>query len=184
MRAADVASVVVFLALAGGAAGAFYYWRAEAARAEEQQYEAALDRIVERKLDAVRLDWLAAELAPHGAGKVDALRAMYADRARSDRLNLGFGTLRGDWTAAYASFAEQAGRTPAPGRLQAEVDERFGEGAYALMQAQYEAFLADAPRRQIEEDARRQRACEEQARLLGVRLVCVSREGEYAADGR
>lgn len=154
MRAADVASVVVFVTLAGGAAGAFYYWQAQTAREAEQRYEAALDAMIDRKIGAVGLSGLAPTLAAHGEDRLEALRTLYADRAQSDRLNLGFGTLQGDWPSSYEHFAEQAGRDIENGRFRAEVDERFGPGAHALMRERYDAFLADAPRRTIEEDER------------------------------
>src|SRR5262245_60172430 len=163
MRASELAALVFILTLGGGAAFAFFHWKAETARAEAAAYEAGLDGMIDRKLASVRLGGLREELAAHGAARLEALRAIYDDRARSDQLNLGFGTLRGDWAASYATYAEQAGREVGEDdRLRAEVDERFGEGAYALMSERYQAFLADAPRRQIEEDARRQRECEAQ----------------------
>lgn len=165
MKAADVASIVVALVLAGGAAGAFYWWQSERASEAEAQYEAGIDQIVDGKIRAVRLENLAAELSA-SPDRVAALQAMYAAQAESDRLNLGFGTLQGDWRGAYGDFAEAAGRDVERDRLQREVDERWGDGAYALMQTQYEAFLADAPRRQAELDAQREREAQEMIRAL------------------
>jgi len=152
----DLVTLLVVLALAAGAGFAFFNWKAETARAEEARYEAGLDQMVDAKLTSVRLGGLRDELAAHREARLEALRALYAIPTRSDQLNLGFGTLRGDWAASYAHYAEQAGRDVDnnDGRLRAEVDERFGEGAYALMGERYQAFLADMPRRTAAEDAR------------------------------
>lgn len=165
MRAADLASVVFVLVLAGGAAGAFFWWKGEQARAEEQRYEAGIDQMVESKIRAVRLGGLQAQLTG-AADSAAALQALYAEREASDQLNLGFGTLQGDWRTSYANYAEEAGRVIEPDRLQREVDERWGDGAFVLMRAQYDAFLADAPRRQAEDEARAQREAEETIRAL------------------
>jgi hypothetical protein len=73
---------------------------------------------------------------------------MYADPLKNDQLNLGFGTLRGDWRASYGHFLEQnGGGEEKPGRLEAEVDERFGAGAFVVMREQYDVFLAAQPQR-------------------------------------
>lgn len=162
MKAADLVVLLFCLALAGGGFAAFYFWQAEEAGAAEAAWEAQVDTLVDRKLDAVQMGGLREELAPHGEGRAQALAALYTDRDRGDRLNLGFGTLRGDFATSYPRLAEDAGRDADRNRLQIEVDERFGPGAYALMETNYEAFLADAPRRQQEEYERGQ----QQARAL------------------
>jgi hypothetical protein len=162
MKAADIAVLLLCLALAAGGYAAFYLWQAEEARGAEVAWEAEVDILVDRKIDAVQLGSLEQELAPHGEGRLQALTALYADRQRSDALNLGFGTLRADFATAYPRLAEDAGRPVDRGVLQIELDQRYGAGSYALMEANYEAFLADAPRRQQEEYERGQ----EQARAI------------------
>jgi hypothetical protein len=166
MKAADIAAIVVFVLLAAGGVGAFYYYQDKTAREEAAAYEAALDGVIDRKIDAVNLDFLAAELAPHGDARVDALQALYADPERNIQINLGFGTLRGDFPASYALVAEGHGREVEPGRLQREVDERYGAGAYELMAANYSQFLVEAPQRAAERDAARQRRMDESIRAL------------------
>ncbi|HYD87086.1 MAG TPA: hypothetical protein VEA80_06410 [Vitreimonas sp.] len=165
MRAADVASVIAALALAGGAAGAFFWWQGEQAREELRRYEAGVDELIDNKIEAVGLADLRAQLAG-ASDPAAALQALYAVREQSDQLNLGFGTLQGDWRTSYANYAEEAGRVVEADRFEREVDERWGAGAFALMRAQYDAFLADAPRRQAEEDARHQRETQEMVRAL------------------
>lgn len=165
MKAADVASIVAALVLAGGAAGGFLWWRTNEAHEAERVYEAGIDRMVDGKIRAVRLDGLQARLAENGGGTA-ALQTLYADPTEIDRLNLGFGTLRGDWRASYAEYAEQAERPVERDRLEREVDERWGPGAYGVMSAQYDAYLADAPRRAAELEAQREREAREMIRAL------------------
>ena len=166
MRAADLATMAVMALMAAGVFAGFYYWQADKARAEEERYEAALDAMIDRKIGAVGLSGLAPTLAAHGEARLEALRALYDDRAHSDRLNLGFGELQREWPSSYEYFAEQAGREVEDGRLQAEVDDRFGPGAHALMRERYAAFLADLPRRTIEEQERPRREMQEWMRAL------------------
>jgi len=171
MKVADLATLVLCLVLAGGAFGGFYLWQQREARAEEAAYEAGIDRIIEGRINAVQLDSISAEL-PASGDRTAALLALYADPARSDRLNLGFGTMQGDFHTSYGNYAEEAGREAERDRFQREIDERWGDGAFALMTAQYQAFLADAPRRQAEVDARELEQCLSYARLASARRFC------------
>lgn len=166
MKAADVAAIIVFALLAAGGVGAFYYYQDKAAREAAADYEVALDGVIDRKIDAVNLDFLAAELAPHGDGRLDALQALYADPDRNIQINLGFGTLRGDFPASYALVAEEHGRDVEDGRLQREVDERYGAGAYELMATNYSQFLVEAPQRAAERESAQERRLQETIRAL------------------
>lgn len=171
MKAADLAILVLCLVLAGGAFGGFYLWQQQEARAEEAAYEAGIDRMVDTKINALQLDDVMAGL-PATGDRTAALQALYADPDRSDHLNLGFGTLQGDFATSYGTYVEDAGREPERDRFQRELDERWGDGAYAVMLAQYQAFLADAPRRQAEVDARELEACLAIARSASGRQFC------------
>jgi hypothetical protein len=171
MKVADLVVLVLCLVMAGGAFGAFYWWQSQEAQAAEQRYEAGVDRIIDNKINTVRLDFLAPQLAS-SSDRLAALQSLYADPDRSDHLNLGFGTLQGDFYTTYANYAEEAGRDAERDRFQREVDERWGEGAFSLMSAQYEAFLADAPRRQAEADAQMLEQCLAVARSASARRYC------------
>jgi len=184
MKSEDLASLIVVAVLAVGGVGGFLYWRHHTAQEAERQYEAAIDDMMDRKLAAVQLDGIVAQLEPQGDGRLAALEMLYADRDYSDRLNLGFGTVHADWATYYPRFAEEQGRAVDDDLFRAEWEERFGAGSYPLVLAQYDAFLLDAPRRQVEEDARRRAECEAQARALRAQLTCYSIEGTYVADGR
>lgn len=142
MKAADIAAIVVFVLLAAGGAGAVYYYQQQAAREEAVAYEVALNAAIDRKIGVVNLGFLQPELAMHGDAQLEALQALYADPVRNGQINLGFGTLRGDFRASYERVADQYGRNVDPGRFEAEIDERYGAGAYALMAANYDAFLS------------------------------------------
>jgi hypothetical protein len=171
MKAADLVVLVLCLLKAGGAFAAFYWWQQQEALAEEQRYETGVDRIIDTKIDVLQLDFLAPQLAS-SEDRLGALQALYTDRDRSDHLNLGFGTLQGDFYTSYSNYAEEAGRDAERDRFQREVDERWGDGAFALMTTQYEAFIADAPRRQAEVDAQELQACLSMARSASARRFC------------
>lgn len=179
MAAADVVSGVMAVVMAGAVAGGFFYWRSEQARAADRAYEAEIDRMFENKLEAVDLDFVMPALADRrGAARLEALRVLYADPAQSERLNLGFATARGDLRTSYGALAEQSGRGSEQGRFRAELEERFGEGAYALMETNYRQFLTDAPRIAAERDAQREREFREGARAL---QDYARRHGRYPA---
>ena len=173
MRAADVISVVFALVLAGAGVGGFLYWQAENKRAELARYEAGVDEMFERKMQAVWRDTMVSALATPN-DNLATLRSLYENDADYDQLNLGFGTLRGDWRTDYANYAEQAGREVVPGRFQAEVDERFGAGAHDLMAAK--RFLAEAPARA---QAQYEQRMQEQQALARALADYVRRNGRY-----
>lgn len=175
MRASDIISIIFAVVLAGGGIGGFFWWKNETARVETARYEAELDGMLDRKMQSVWLETMAPALASPDDNLV-TLRSLYENDAHYDRLNLGFGTLRGDWRTSYANYAEQAGRVVEEGRLVAELDERFGAGAYALMEENYERYLIEAPQRAEEQAARREREAQEMARALA---DFVRRNGRY-----
>lgn len=166
MKPADLVTVIFVLVLGGGGAAGFMFWQAERARAIDQAYEQIIDEGIDGKISAGQLTPVVAMLAAHEGDKLEALRALYADQDESDRLNLGFGHLQSDWPATYERIAGLNGRQVDRSRLQAEVEERFGPGSLELMQTQYRAFLADAPRRAAESQERARRENEETARAI------------------
>jgi hypothetical protein len=143
MKAADLATLIVVLLLGGGVMGGFFYWKGEQARAEELAYEQIIDEAIDRDIETFGLTPLLATLAAHDGERLETLRALYADPIKRDGINLGYGNLQGDWPTTYGHIAGINNRTTDRGRFEAEVDERFGAGAYRLMQAEYEAFLAE-----------------------------------------
>lgn len=177
MKAADLVTVVLCLALAAGVFAGFYWWQDQQARAEAAAYEASIDRIVDSKIRAVGLAFVAPQLEG-STDRMAALEALYAER--SDQLNLGFGTLQGDFFTSYGEYAEQIGRAVERDRFQREVDERWGEGAFAVMTAHYEAFVADAPRRLAEQYAEELQRCLAHSRSGEDRRAC--RDGHARAE--
>jgi hypothetical protein len=158
MKAADLVILALCVVLAGGAFAGFYWWQGQRARAQEAAYEAGIDRIVDSKVRAVGLAFVTTQLEA-SSDRMAALQALYAEPGRADQLNLGFGTLQGDFFTSYAEYAVQEGRTTERDRFQREVDERWGEGAFAAMTAHYQAFVADAPRRLAEQHAQLLQDC-------------------------
>jgi hypothetical protein len=152
----DLVTLLFVLVLGAGAAGGFFYWKAQEARAEALAYEAAIDDAMDGKFSAVRLDEVATNLVAQG-GDLEALAAAYTDPVASDRINLGFGAIRSEWSTTHERLAEHFGREAENGRLQSEIDERLGVGAYTFMADRHAVWIADAPRRaaELEEEARR-----------------------------
>lgn len=179
MKAADLVILALCVVLAGGAFAGFYWWQGQQARAEEAAYEAGIDRIVDSKIRAVGLAVVTTQLEA-SSDRTAALQALYAEPGRADQLNLGFGTLQGDFFASYAEYAVQHERTAERDRFQREVDERWGEGAFALMTTQYQAFVADAPRRLGEQYAEELQQCLAHSRSGEDRRAC--REGYARAQ--
>ncbi|MCX7357376.1 MAG: hypothetical protein NT015_04425 [Alphaproteobacteria bacterium] len=154
----DLVTVLFVLILGGGGAAGFFYWKDQKARAEEAAYEQAIDDAMNRDIESFSLKPALDAVAPHdGGARLEALRALYADLEQGDRINMGFVHLRGDWPTTYAHVAELHGRQTERTRLAAEVDERFGPGAYELMSDQYAQFVADMPRRAAEREAQSRR---------------------------
>lgn len=138
----DLVTVLFVLILGGGAAAGFFYWKNQQARAEAQAYEQAVDAAMDRAIDGFQLTPLLNTLTGYPGDKIELLRTLYADPIKSDRLNLTYGNLQGDWPTTYGHIAEAEGRAVDRARLRTEIDERFGAGAYDVMQANYEQFLA------------------------------------------
>lgn len=154
----DLITVLFVLILGGGAAAGFFYWKHQKARAEEAAYEQAIDDAMNRGIESYSLKPAMDVVASHeGAARLEALRALYADTAQGDRINMGFVQLRGDWPTTYAHVAELYGRQTERTRFVTELEERFGPGAYDLMSTQYDQFVADMPRRAAEREAQAQR---------------------------
>jgi len=147
----------------GGAAGAFY-WYQQNQQAEVRHYEAAIDDLVERQFSAGRLTAFYPGMAQHTNARLEYLRQLYADPVQSRQLNLGFAWLIANWDASYERIADQFNREVEPYRLNAEVDERFGEGAFALMREKHQQFVRDAPRIAAEEAARQEREMQQTVR--------------------
>lgn len=171
MKAPDIVIAVLCLAMAGGAFAGFYWWQSQQARVEEAAYEAGIDQIVDSKIRAVGLAFVSAQLEASN-DRATALQALYAEPGRADQLNLGFGTLQGDFFSSYGEYAVQHERTAQRDRFQREVDERWGEGAFALMTAHYQAFVANAPRRLAEQYAEELQQCLAHSRSGANRRAC------------
>jgi hypothetical protein len=150
----DLVTVLFVLLLGGGGAAGFFYWKHQKALAEAQAYEQIIDEAVERGIESTQLTPLLTTVGEYHGDKVELLRVLYSDPIKSDRINLTYGNLQGDWPTTYRHIAELNNRPIERGRFQAEIDDRFGPGAYVLMQAQYETFLADNSLR--DEDHQRQ----------------------------
>src|SRR5262245_23414671 len=123
MKAADLVIAALCLVLAGGAFAGFYWWQGQQARAEEAAYEAGIDQIVDGRIRAVGLDIVTDRLEGQ-SDRMAALQALYGEAGRADQLNLGFGTVQGDFFTSYAEYAVQHDRTAERDRFQREVDER------------------------------------------------------------
>lgn len=140
----DLVTVLFVLVLGAGVAGGFFYWKSQQERAAEAAYEQSIDEAIDRGIENFQLTPLLVTLNEHSGDDLELLRVFYADRIKSDRINLSFGNFQGDWPTTYAHVAEVHNRQPDRTRLAAEVDERFGPGAYALMRSEYELFLRTA----------------------------------------
>ncbi|MGE0740963.1 MAG: hypothetical protein AB7O98_06435 [Hyphomonadaceae bacterium] len=129
-----------------------------------QQYEAAVDARMERELMSATLTPVQAMVSDNGGADPAAyLRSLYENEARSEQINLGYAALAVSWPRAYRRLERiRMPRDPrgATGKLEAEIDERFGSGAYALMTAQYERYRREAPARARALAERRQREAE------------------------
>lgn len=183
---ADLSAILVIGAI-GFVVGGIYVWvEWEDSLPDDARYERDLDVMLDRKLEAVGLDHLPGALAPYGDTKLVVLRALYTDREQRARLNQGFVALRGDWVTSYPLFAEQAGQRYEDGRLEAEIDERLGDGAYDLMARQYDGPVEPPhpPGPQPLPGTRDRRACERTARQLQAYVVCNTPQGRYTVDGR
>lgn len=142
------------LAVSGGAVAYNVYRGAES--------EVAVDMTIERALADSGLGFLG--LAPgKGGDDLRWLEALYAKPGERDRLHAGYAALRATW-AHEAPRLERgrplfSDRTYDDARLIEEIDERFGAGAAALMQAQDGerralAIAAERTRRDLEDRAR------------------------------
>jgi len=140
----DLVTILFVLVLGAGVAGGFFWWKGEQAKAADLAYEQMIDEAVERGIENFQLTPLRTTLNEHQGDKLELLRTLYADPIKSDRINLSFGNFQGDWPTTFAHINESTSRPSDRARLAAEVDERFGEGAHALMRSQYEAFLNEA----------------------------------------
>lgn len=140
----DLVTVLFVLVLGAGVAGGFFWWKGEQAKAADAAYEQAIDAAIERGIENFQLTPLLVTLNEHNGDDLELLRMFYSDRIKSDRINLSFGNFQGDWPTTYAHVAETNNRQPDRTRLAAEVDERFGAGAYTLMRSEYELFLRTA----------------------------------------
>lgn len=140
----DLVTLLFVLVLGAGVAGGFFWWKGEQAKAADRAYEQMIDEAIDRGIENFQLTPLLTTLHEHRGDKVELLRTLYADPIKSDRINLSFGNFQGDWPTTYAHVAELNSRTADRARFAAEVDERFGDGAYGLMRSEYEAFLAEA----------------------------------------
>ena len=138
----DLVTVLFVLILGGGAAAGFFYWKNQKAQAEELAYEQAVDATMDRAIDSFQLTPLLTTVREHDGDDATLIRALYTDPIKSDRLNLTYGNLQGDWPTSYGHLAEANARAVDRGRFRAEIDERFGAGAYDVMQSNYEQFLA------------------------------------------
>lgn len=142
MKAEDIAGAGVLLVLVVAVGGGFFWWKDQQTRAENLAYEQIIDETVDHGIANSQLTPLLTTLNEHPNDRLGVLRALYADPIKSDRLDVTFGSFQGAWHETYAHIAEINSRPLDSGRFEAEVDERFGAGAYALMHAQYEAFNA------------------------------------------
>jgi hypothetical protein len=140
----DLVTVLFVLVLGAGVAGGFFWWKGDQAKAADLAYERAIDEAMDRGIEAFELTPLLTTLSEHPGDDVELLRTLYADPIKSDRLNLTFGNFQGDWPTTYAHLTESTSRPSDRRRFAAEIDERFGDGAHALMRREYEAFLNEA----------------------------------------
>lgn len=155
---AELVALTGFAILAvGGGAVAYNVYRG-------WESERAVDASVDRALAGSGLGFLG--LAPgKGGNDLQWLEALYAKPGDRDRLHAGYAALRATW-ANDAPRLERgrplfSDRTFDDARLVEEIDERFGAGAAALMQAQ------DAERRELAIAAERERRdLEDRARAL------------------
>lgn len=138
----DLVTVLFVLVLGAGVTAGFFYWKNQQARAEEQAYEQSIDIALDNAIESFQLTPLRNTLADYQGDKAELLRTLYADPIKSDRLNLTYGNLQGDWPTTYVHLNQAAGSAAARVRLESEIDERFGAGAYDIMQSNYEQFLA------------------------------------------
>lgn len=138
----DLVTVLFVLLLGGGGAAGFFYWKNQKAQAEELAYEQAIDATMDSAIDSFQLTPLLTTVQEHHGDDVELIRTLYTNPIKSDRLNLTYGNLQGDWPTSYGHVAETNARTVDRGRFKAEIDERFGARAYDVMQANYEQFLA------------------------------------------
>ena len=137
----DLITVLFVLVLGGIGAAGFFYWKNQKAEAEAQAYEQIIDEAMERGIESTQLTPLLVTVREYQGDKLELLRTLYADPIKSDRINLTYGNLQGDWPTSYGHIAELNNRPVDRGRFKAEIDERFGAGAFDIMQANYEQFL-------------------------------------------
>lgn len=140
----DLVTLLFVLVLGAGVAGGFFWWKGEQAKAADSAYEQAIDEAIDRGIESFELTPLLVTLNEHNGDDLELLRMFYSDRIKGDRINLSFGNFQGDWPTTYGHVAEMNNRQPDRGRFAAEVDERFGQGAHALMRSEYELFMRTA----------------------------------------
>lgn len=154
-----------------------YYFHTTSVR----RYDAAVDARIEEEIRTVGLEVYRMHLAQERGDKIAALRAFY-DSPEWERINTGFAALTVSWERRYPRLDRMrmlddplGGR----GRLKAEFDERFAPGAFDLMQAEYENYRVEAPRRRIEAAERRAR---EREWALQYMQSYVRRHGRYPSE--
>lgn len=182
----DLVTILFVLILGGGGAAGFFYWKDQQQKAADRAYEQVIDNAVDRSVENFGLEPILTSLGTaEGEARLEALRTAYANTQQGDfrdydRINLGFGNLQGDWPTTYSAIAEPAGRPVERERFAAEVDERFGPGAYAYMREEYHRFLTELPQRQAERDA----AANREAQAMGRALENYHRQhGRYPQGG-
>ena len=146
-------------------------------------YSEAVDERVERELAEADLGIIREQLRD-ASTPARRLQEMYAG-PMNEELNRRHARLVAGWLQAYPRLKRIPmipDRLDGMQRLALEVDERLGPGTFAVMQQQYAAYEADAPRR-----AALRRDLEEQARAQVERINRYIEEyyathGEYPPD--
>jgi len=154
MKAGAVIFAVVVALGAGG--GAFYL---------NHKAEALVDRIVDQELRASGLNRYLPPPGTPEAERLPRLRGLYEQPNSSYALQEYYGITAALWHRQIPAVKRRAWLASRPiddARLAYEIDERFGEGAAALMAEERQRSLADAAERRAAvnaqiEDYERQR---------------------------
>ncbi|HET9232125.1 MAG TPA: hypothetical protein VFO00_12620 [Vitreimonas sp.] len=169
--------LIVIFGISVIAAIGYYFYSA-------QEYGVAVDERVEIELAEADLAIVRQQLRDSVYPPAVKLQEMYAGPMNED-LNRRYARLVAGWLQAYPRLKRIPmipDRLDEMQRLALEVDERFGPGAFAVMQHQYAYYEADAPRR-----AALRRDLEEQTRAQVERINQYIEEyyethGEYPRD--
>jgi hypothetical protein len=191
---ADLPAIVVISVIAAAIGALYIQDKIQETLSPDAQYEQDLDVLVDDEIAAVGLGDLPGALRGHDPGmRLDVLRAYYRNDFERARLRRGMRLLLERWETNYGAFAANAGRDYEYGRLEAELDERMGDGSYDLMLRRLGGDGCfgrgcppddplppppPPPPRPPDDE------CERAARRNGAYVVCNTPEGPVVSDGR